>query len=200
MSSAIIIFVRNPEKGKVKTRLAATLGEEKALEIYMGLLEHTKAITRGLTGVSRYVFYAGSINGNDTWSKDDYHKMVQHNGDLGQKMYYAFKDVFAQGHDKVLIIGSDCPGLTSDSLQTAFDKLSNCDVVIGPANDGGYYLLGLKNLEEAFFLNKQWSTESVYAATLEDIQNLGLSYWSLPELVDIDTEEDWKLAQARIVR
>jgi rSAM/selenodomain-associated transferase 1 len=122
--------------------------------------------------------------------------MVQHDGDLGQKMYAAFENVFSRGHTKVLIIGSDCPGLTSADLQLAFEKLSNCDVVIGPANDGGYYLLGLRSLEEAFFINKQWSTESVCAATLEDIQRLGLSCWSLPELVDIDTEADWNLAKA----
>ena len=199
MSKAIIIFVRNPEKGKVKTRLAATVGDDKALEIYLQLLEHTAAITKGLPDISRYVFYSDAIGYKDRWSDGAYYKMIQEKGDLGRKMYAAFEKVFSSGHTQVLIIGSDCPGLTTEGLISAFESLSRHDVVIGPANDGGYYLLGLKEIREDFFLNKEWSTNSVYKATLEDIRALRLSCCCLPELVDVDTEEDWNLANG-IVR
>lgn len=195
MSKAIIIFVRNPERGKVKTRLAATVGEDKALKIYLQLLEHTATITMSLREVSRYVFYSGAIVENDLWSESFFHKMIQSDGDLGRKMFTAFLSVFSKGHNEVVIIGSDCPGLTTDGLLSAFDSLSRHDVVIGPANDGGYYLLGLKELREDFFLNKEWSTEGVCKATRDNIRTLGLSCCCLPELVDVDTEEDWNLAQ-----
>ncbi|HEY0057671.1 MAG TPA: TIGR04282 family arsenosugar biosynthesis glycosyltransferase [Flavisolibacter sp.] len=195
MSKAIIIFVRNPERGKVKTRLAATLGDDKALEIYLQLLDHTAAITKSLQDVSRYVFYSDSIGQNDPWSEGSFYKMIQSDGDLGRKMFAAFQAVFSRGHNKVVIIGSDCPGLTSGGLMSAFESLSRQDVVIGPANDGGYYLLGLKELNEMFFTNKEWSTDGVYKATLENIHSLHLSCYCLPPLVDVDTEEDWNLAR-----
>ena len=195
MSKAIIIFVRNPEKGKVKTRLAATLGEDKALEIYLQLLEHTAAITKSLQDVSRYVFYSDTIGENDPWSEGSFQKMIQSDGDLGRKMFAAFQAVFSLGHTEVLIIGSDCPGLTTEGITFAFESLSGHDVVIGPANDGGYYLLGLKEPREDFFLDKEWSTEGVYKATLDNIDALRLTWYCLPQLVDVDTEEDWNLAQ-----
>lgn len=195
MSRALIIFVRNPEKGKVKTRLAATLGADHALEIYRELLAHTAAITSALTGVSKYIFYAGSIAEHNTWNNDLYLKMPQADGDLGEKMEAAFKEVFSRGHTEVAIIGSDCPGLTTEALLLAFKSLGTSDVVIGPANDGGYYLLGMKAHFKEFFQQKQWSTPGVYEATLGDARRLKLSYHSLPELIDIDTEEDWRLAR-----
>ncbi len=195
MSKALIIFVRNPEKGKVKTRLTATLGADKALEIYLQLLQHTASITKSLDDVSRYVFYSDVVGHNDFWSEGAFHKMIQADGDLGRKMLAAFQAVFACGHKEVVIIGSDCPGLTTQGLWSAFESLIKHDVVIGPANDGGYYLLGLKEPREDFFVNKEWSTDGVCKATLADIHTLGLSCCCLPELVDVDTEEDWNLVQ-----
>ncbi|HZH95068.1 MAG TPA: TIGR04282 family arsenosugar biosynthesis glycosyltransferase [Flavisolibacter sp.] len=190
MSSAIIIFVRNPEWGKVKTRLAATVGNNKALEIYIQLLEHTLNITKDLAA-HKYVFYADAIPDDDLWKEAGYHRLLQSDGDLGTKMRLAFQTLFANGYKNIIIIGSDCIELTPRILENAFGQLETHDVVIGPANDGGYYLLGMKGLHESFFQNKAWSTGEVYTATVADFNSLQLSFYSLPVLIDIDTEEDW---------
>lgn len=194
MSSALIIFVRNPELGKVKTRLAATMGNEKALEIYGQLLAHTFAITQNIN-VEKYVFYVDAITGKDMWKRAGYHQFLQKETNLGEKMFDAFKILFEKKHSKVIIIGSDCIELTEEIITEAFFQLDNYSVVIGPANDGGYYLLGMKQLHQQLFSNKQWSTEKVYKETLNDFNTLQLSYYSLPELIDIDMEEDWQTVQ-----
>lgn len=195
MSNALIIFVRNPERGKVKTRLAATLGEDKALKIYRELLRHTLQITKNAK-VEKYVFYAGAIPQNDAWKENGFHQLLQKEADLGEKMQQAFETVLKQ-HSKAVIIGSDCPELTEEIIQDAFAALENHDVTIGPANDGGYYLLGMKKIFSEFFRNKRWSTEEVYAKTLKDFSALHLSYYELPALIDIDTEEDWEAVQQK---
>jgi rSAM/selenodomain-associated transferase 1 len=197
MSEALIIFVRNPELGKVKTRLAATLGQEKALDIYQQLLAHTLTTTKNLA-VQKFVFYEGDISKQDEWSKNGYHQLLQHQDDLGKKMHHAFEVLFQNGHNKIVIIGSDCIELTQKIIEKAFDVLIKNDVVIGPANDGGYYLLGMKQQHPEFFISKQWSTGDVYETTIKDFKSLRLKYFELPVLIDIDTEEDWKQAQMNI--
>ncbi len=194
MSDALIIFVRNPELGKVKTRLAATLGQEKALEIYQQLLAHTLTVTKNIA-VQKFVFYDGSILKQDLWRKNGYHQLLQKQADLGKKMHNAFETILEKGFNKVVIIGSDCIELTQEIILKAFDLLKTNDVVIGPANDGGYYLLGIKKLYPQLFINKQWSTEDVYETTIRDFKESELKYFELPVLIDIDTEEDWKLIQ-----
>jgi rSAM/selenodomain-associated transferase 1 len=194
MKQALIIFVRNPELGKVKTRLAATIGQEKALEIYQELLAHTLAITKDLA-VKKFVFYEGVIAKQDMWAENGYYQLLQKPTDLGKKMHDAFETILEKGYKKVVIIGSDCIELTSEIIEESFLRLSVYDVVIGAANDGGYYLLGMKQLHADLFMNKQWSTNEVYEATINDFKNTGLSYYEFPVLIDIDTEEDWKLVQ-----
>jgi rSAM/selenodomain-associated transferase 1 len=196
MTVALIIFVRNPQVGKVKTRLAATVGAQKALEIYQQLLTHTMDITKD-SAAEKYVFYAGEIPETDMWKKAGFRQLLQKEADLGDKMLDAFKTVFSKQHSKVVIIGSDCIELSLSIIQQAFDSLDAHDAVIGPANDGGYYLLGMKKLHEPLFKNKHWSTEGVYAATIQDFHNASLHYFALPTLIDIDTEEDWKEAQQK---
>jgi rSAM/selenodomain-associated transferase 1 len=196
MSEALIIFVRNPELGKVKTRLAATLGQEKALEIYQQLLSHTLAITKNLAA-EKYVFYAGAIAEKDMWKEAGYHQVLQKETSLGEKMFDAFKTVLRKKHSKVLIVGSDCIELSPSIIQAAFHQLTTKDVVIGPANDGGYYLLGMKQLYKQFFISKEWSSDTVYRATIDNFKELGLSYYELPVLIDIDTKEDWLQAMQK---
>ena len=191
---ALIIFVRNPEPGKVKTRLAATLGDEKALHIYKDLLHHTRSVSRQSTA-HKFVFYHNEIDWDDEWNEPDFNKRLQCNTNLGGKMRRAFKEVFSAGYDKAIIIGSDCFELTTALIESAFLYLDDKDVVIGPASDGGYYLLGMKRMHSCFFSNKQWSTASVYAATLQDAATHGLSITSLPVLTDVDTEADWLLTK-----
>ena len=120
---------------------------------------------------------------------------MQASGGLGERMEQAFRQAFEAGAKKVVIIGSDCPELTGEMLQRAFDQLDEADYVLGPAPDGGYYLLGMKELESSVFHDIEWSTETVRAQTLEKIQAAGKSYALLPVLSDVDTEEDWLAVQ-----
>ncbi|MFD2999613.1 TIGR04282 family arsenosugar biosynthesis glycosyltransferase [Pontibacter toksunensis] len=185
----LMLFVRNPELGKVKTRLAAAVGPEKALEIYLQLLQHTYSITKELP-VQKLVYYSEALDTNDLWPNEQYHKRVQPAGDLGEKMADAFAAAFSEGYTSVVIIGSDCLQLTPDIILQAYRELEEHDVVIGPALDGGYYLLGMNRLHPELFRNKRWSTADVFPATVHDIHNLRLSYTLLPRLSDVDYVED----------
>lgn len=194
MKQALIIFVRKPELGKVKTRLAATVGNEKALEIYKTLLQHTHTVAEQVEA-DKFVFYHQQTEENDIWSKDGFTKKLQSNADLGKKMSDAFSEVFNAGFGQAVIIGSDCLQLQAQVIEDAFAILQYKDLVIGPANDGGYYLLGMKKMHEFIFRNKDWSTDSVLKQTFEDVARHQLSVGLLPELIDIDTEEDWLLSK-----
>lgn len=187
--NALLIFVRNPELGKVKTRLAATIGNEKAFQIYEELLRHTRQISENLP-VRKLLFYANSINRNDNWQPEHYQKNLQPAGDLGKKMQFAFDTAFTAGAKKVIIIGSDCYELTSGIIEQAFQTLEKYDAVIGPAADGGYYLLGFSRPNATVFQGKTWSTETVFEDTIKDLQNDDFSCFLLPVLNDVDEEKD----------
>lgn len=191
MKQALIIFARNPVRGKVKTRLAATMGDDKALSIYQSLLEHTVQITQRIS-CDRYVFYADGISKNDVWSDDRYLKKNQEGEDLGQRMYHAFDILFKQVYQKIIIIGTDCFELSSSILLDAFTTLDTNEVVIGPSEDGGYYLLGMRQFFPFLFEGKVWSTDTVYNSTIQQLELHKISYGILPILNDIDTEDDWK--------
>jgi uncharacterized protein len=187
MKNALIIFVRNPVLGKVKTRLAATIGDEKTLQIYVHLLLHTKEIAQNITA-TKFVFYADHINEDDIWS--GYEKRLQQGNDLGERMKNAFEEVFSAGFKNVCIIGSDCFELSSDTLHEAYENLDSCKIVVGPANDGGYYLLGMQLPVKDVFADIAWSTENVFAQTIEKINQQKLTCYLLPYLNDIDDEGD----------
>lgn len=184
---ALIIFVRNPVQGRVKTRIAATIGDENALAIYKHLLQYTKQIASE-TGVTKHIFYADELNQCDLWDGNE--KYLQTGDDLSDRMKNAFNCVFAKGYSKVIIIGSDCFELTPSIIDSAFDYLDESDIVIGPAKDGGYYLLGMSTLHPYLFENIQWSTNRVFNETLEIIRENNLSISLLPELNDIDEAKD----------
>ncbi len=187
--NGLLIFVKNPVEGKVKTRLAKTIGDQNALLIYHALLNHTQTIASEIS-VSRYLFYDEKIEINDDWLNDLYTKNQQVNGDLGKRMSAAFEHVFSKGVSKAIIIGSDCIELTTEIINKAFELLENNDVVIGPALDGGYYLLGMKTLHNCIFENKSWSTDLLIAETLESLKKENLSVQLMSKLSDIDTETD----------
>ena len=187
MKKALIIFVRKAELGKVKTRLAATMGDEKALDVYKELLVFTHNISLGVKA-DKFVFYLNEIEKIDLWSQGGYKKMSQCEGDLGEKMYNAFSSLFRNGYNQVMIIGSDCPELTTAIMEDAFKMLKHNDVVLGPANDGGYYLLAIKKIYAELFTDIYWSTEKVLSQTLAACTTAGLSFALLPKLTDIDTE------------
>lgn len=190
-NNLLLIFYRNPESGKVKTRLAATIGNEKALSVYLKLAEHTKKITESLRA-DKLVFYSHTIEKRDQWPDEIYQKAKQSSEDLGERMLNAFKYGFDRGYKHICIIGTDCLELNHAIVETAFSALEQQDVVLGPAKDGGYYLLGMKTLHSDFFSNKNWSTQTVMHDTLLDALHLKSSVHLLPLLSDVDVEEDLK--------
>ncbi|MEZ4885432.1 MAG: TIGR04282 family arsenosugar biosynthesis glycosyltransferase [Chitinophagales bacterium] len=195
MNSAIIIFIKNPIKGTVKTRLAQDVGNDKALEIYQTLLAHTRQITVSLDCDKR-LYYSKNIEVGDEWANDTYQKNVQIEGDLGEKMAAAFQETFEADYQKVVIIGSDCIALNSEILQEAFHQLDTHDFVVGPTFDGGYYLIGMRSLLPSVFTDKNWSTESVFPDTIAALQSAQKSYFLLPQLSDIDYLKDWQKHKA----
>lgn len=185
----ILIFTRNPELGKCKTRLAKTIGDENALTIYKLLLQHTANIVEQLD-CDKAVYYSVKIRENDLWDDSVYQKHQQKGDDLGKRMQNAFKESFKAGYEKVLIVGSDLYDLKPHHIQQAFEQLNNNDVVIGPAEDGGYYLLGMKTLLLNIFEEKDWGTNTVRAATLNDLKTKKIA--QLEILNDIDIYDDVK--------
>lgn len=197
---ALIIFIKNPVLGKVKTRLAATVGDEKALDVYNQLLKHTRNTTQPLP-IDKHLFYSDFIDEEDKWAPDVYQKHLQtQTNDLGKKMYDAFIFLHDNAYEKVVIIGSDCLELDGDVLHKAYLGLEEHDTVIGPAKDGGYYAIGfnferIENDEEVLssvFLGKDWSHENVAKEAIVSFEQLALKTHILPELNDVDFEEDAK--------
>ena len=185
----LIIFVKNPELGKVKTRLARTIGDEKALYIYKLLLEQTFQVTLPVLAEKK-LYYSEFVQNMDQFNDLVYEKHIQKGDGLGDKMYNAIKHSFGEWAGKVVLIGSDCFELNSGIIEEAFKALEESDYVLGPAKDGGYYLIGMKALNLEIFQNKEWSTENVFLDTLLDIKNQEKSHYLLPTLSDVDAEED----------
>lgn len=188
-SLALITFVKNPRLGEVKTRLAQTMGEHKALQIYLALLDHTRQVCEQVPA-QRYLYYSQFIDRQDNWPNDRFHKAIQPPGDLGTRMATAFETVLQQ-HQKAIIIGSDCATLRPEIITLAFAKLDTADFVLGPALDGGYYLLGMRQFTRELFTQMPWSTPEVADITRHRIHQLGYSLAEVDQLSDIDYETDW---------
>ena len=197
MFCSLIIFVKNPVEGQVKTRVAASVGHPKAVEVYVELLEHTKNTMAELLKIAdsrRFkinVYYGDFINENDLWNDLNVQKHLQTGADLGERMKNAFANEFATGAASVAIVGSDCLELETKHLKEAFMALDNAEVVIGPALDGGYYLLGMNQLQTALFENKPWSQPNLLKETKAELKAQKISYELLETLSDIDTWEDY---------
>lgn len=183
----LIIFTRNPVLGKVKTRLAKTVGDKTALDIYTFLLKKTKEITLD-SPCDKVVYYSEKIIKNDIWNCNSFRKEVQSGEDLGAKMKNSFYDAFENNYRKVVLIGSDIYDLESYHINEAFKKLDTNDVVMGPALDGGYYLIGLKKMHPKIFDNKKWGSSTVRKDTLKNLEKVDVHL--LPILNDVDVIED----------
>ena len=183
----LIIFTRNPVLGKVKTRLAKTVGDKTALDIYTFLLKKTKEITLD-SPCDKVVYYSEKIIKNDIWNCNSFKKEVQSGEDLGAKMKNSFYDAFENNYRKVVLIGSDIYDLESYHINEAFKKLDTNDVVMGPALDGGYYLIGLKKMHPKIFDNKRWGSSTVRKDTLKNLEKVDVHL--LPVLNDVDVIED----------
>lgn len=186
-NNLLLIFVKNPILGNVKTRLAKSIGNTAALTVYKQLLAYTMQITKPLN-VCKQVYYDNFIDNNDIWDNSLYAKKMQEGNNLGQKMNNAFKAGFENGYNFIVIIGSDIFDLNACIIEKAFNALKTHEVVFGPAEDGGYYLLGLQYPIPQLFENKQWSTNSVLKDSLLDVADKKIFF--LPTLNDIDTIED----------
>ena len=189
----LLILTRNPELGKCKSRLAAKVGDQAALEIYNFLLDKTVSFTKDLK-VEKWVYYSETIWMDDIWDNKVYKKKLQVGNDLGERMMNAFDEGFMAGFENIIIIGSDMFHLDQTDLEAAFSKLMDHDFVLGPAEDGGYYLLGMKSLKKELFQNKEWGTNTVLADTLSDIKDE--KFVLLDEKNDVDYYEDIKDIEA----
>ena len=183
----LLIFTRNPELGKCKTRLAATVGDESALNIYKFLLQHTANITKKLNAVKQ-VWYSEEIWEDDIWDNSTFDKKLQTGADLGVRMANAFSEGFDRGFEKICVIGSDMFDLDQSDVEAAFDGLNDNDFVVGGAEDGGYYLLGMTAFKKDVFENKDWGTETVLKDTLNDLENEKLLLLEVRN--DVDLYED----------
>lgn len=189
MSFVLLIFIKNPRLGNVKTRLARTVGDAEALRIYGVLLEQTRRAALD-TPVERWLYYSDFPEFDDAWQEADFFKFVQQGDDLGMRMEQAFQQAFETRASRVVIIGSDCPEISGGLLMQAFEDLEHSDFVLGPSVDGGYYLLGMRTFEPTLFRGITWSTDSVFSTTIEKIQATGKTFSLLPVLRDVDTEAD----------
>ena len=198
----LIIFTRFPEPGTTKTRLIGALGAGGAAELHRQMTEMAVGVARELmnsTGIAIEIQFAG---GDDSkmrqWLGNDIEYAAQIGLDLGERMDNAFQSGFDQGYDRIVIVGSDCPELTADILIEAFQALNHHPVVLGPASDGGYYLIGLKQRLSNVFQGIPWGTTNVLEATGNALSCLHVSFSQLKRLSDVDTPEDlhiWESAQ-----
>lgn len=191
MKPAILLMLKAPELGKVKTRLAATIGNETAVRVYCELVSKQLNELNKLSFThqfSKQIHYAPAEGefAMREWLGDLYEYFPQCNGNLGDRMIHASSIAAEAGHSKVLFLGGDCPYVTTKIIEEATYQLHQHDVVIGPAPDGGYYLIALSSSEVCLFEEMPWSTESLFRLTMEKATQLGLSVHLLPEQEDID--------------
>lgn len=186
----LVVFVKNLIPGMVKTRLAEDIGIDRALDVYMELvrLTHTAALK---VKAEKMVLYSEYVEIEDIWDDGTFRLGVQKGDGLGQKMSNAFDEAF-DSFQKVVLVGSDCHEISTKIINDAFDHLEENDVVVGPAKDGGYYLLGMSDYYQQFFENKTYSHHQVFKELTDTAEKLGISIHQLPSLRDIDTFEDLK--------
>jgi len=184
----IIVFVKNIALGKVKTRLAKTIGNQGAFDVYSELVKVTQTAVQN-TKTDKHIYFSETVESN-TW--ESYFKTTQNGEDLGQRMKNAFIEGFNKGYERIVLIGSDLPDIDAIHLESGLKALQTNDVVFGPALDGGYYLVGLSKLNTAIFDNKPWSQPNLLDTTLQELDENNVSYTLLEPLNDIDTFEDLK--------
>lgn len=182
----VIVFVKNIKLGKVKTRLAKTVGNEAAFTVYSALVDITERATSQLNTDKRIYFSDAIVDSK--WPLE--YKNVQQGKDLGERMKNAIAQGFADGYQNIILIGSDLPTISNDIITHGFDSLKDNEVVFGPAQDGGYYLIGLTKMQHCIFENKPWSTNKLLDLTLEELKSKNIKFGLIETLNDIDTFED----------
>ena len=188
----LIVFVKAPRPGTVKTRLAKAIGDPAAAAAYRQLVETLLDQLPELREVELHFSPDDASGEMQHWLKETWTSHPQVQGDLGQRLRYAFQRSFQAGAKRVAIIGSDCPAVRAADIREAWVALQTRDVVLGPATDGGYWLIGLRQTQPSLFHAVHWSSASVFAETMQRVQRLALSVHLLRELADVDTEQDWR--------
>jgi uncharacterized protein len=201
-SQALVIFARLPRKGDVKTRLGKSIGMHKSAELYRLFAEHAFTLGRQLlvAGSTVYVFYDPGANADEmrAWVGPSLLLVPQEGATLGDRMRRAFDVTFAEESKQTIIIGTDVPELDLLTIERGYDALHHHDAVIGPASDGGYYLLGMNAPTKELFDGIAWSSGTVYRDTVEHLRRLNLSFCQLNELADIDTISDYEAYLGRM--
>lgn len=196
LTEQLTIFTRYPEPGHTKTRLISVLGEEGAARLQKELTEKTIQKIDQLAPNSHFepviYFQGGDLVSMQNWLGPERHYKLQAHGSLGEKLKRCFDEAFTAGAQRVVTIGCDCPDLNKVHIGRAFDALYMKDLVLGPATDGGYYLIGLQRPLDALFENIPWGTDKVFNVTVCRAQQLGVSIEILEELPDVDRPEDLK--------
>jgi hypothetical protein len=196
----LLFFIKDPGKGRVKTRLASAIGDKMAVKLYKRfLLETLFTLNRGT-----FLFYlcytpVDSLNDLKDWLGDHYLYMPQIGENLGERMKNGFAEAFSMNFKRVILVGSDIPDLPLEFIEEAFTSLDEKDGVVGPSFDGGYYLIGFKNksFSPRAFDGMHWSTETVFEETLKILKQEGLTIHTLQPLGDIDTVEDLRIRELR---
>jgi uncharacterized protein len=188
----LIMFTRYPRPGQAKTRLIPALGPEGAARLQIAMTQHSLRQARGLEQPIAIYYTNGEEPELRDWLGEDLRYCTQAAGDLGAKMLGAFWDSLGDETGAAVIIGTDCPGIDTQLLAQTFEALQTSDLVLGPALDGGYYLIGLRRVIPALFENIPWSSDQVLSQTQAIANRLNLSIHLLPELPDIDRPEDLK--------
>ena len=198
MTETLIIFSRYPEPGKTKTRMIPALGAVGAAQLQRQMTEHTLKTAIALTSSRQVAIEVHFAGGNRLLMQEwlgEREYVAQASGDLGEKMRSAFDRAFERGSQRVVIIGIDCPDIDRQILTQAFDSLNHHDLVLGVAEDGGYYLIGLNRLVPELFKNIDWGTERVLEQTKNIAKQLNLKFHCLATLADVDRPEDLKIWQ-----
>ncbi|WP_406684871.1 TIGR04282 family arsenosugar biosynthesis glycosyltransferase [Seonamhaeicola sp. MEBiC1930] len=187
----VIVFVKNAIPGKVKTRLAKTIGNQAAFEVYNKLVEITEKAIQNLN-IDKRIYFSDAIVESE-WVNN--YKDIQKGKDLGERMKNAFLEGFLDGYKNIILIGSDLPDISAYQIEKALSTLQQTDTVFGPAQDGGYYLIGLSKMVETAFNNKPWSQNNLLEETLKDLTKNNITFSTLETLNDIDTFEDLKASK-----
>jgi len=190
MKKNLIIFAKEPEEGKVKTRLSGEFTEKQCVELYKSFLKDTMGIVRNINSDGKMMAY--DSEGEPVYIRclaQDLVLYKQRGRDLGEKMHNAFTFSAEKGFSKTVIIGSDSPDLPAEYVEKAFLRLDENDIVLGPSYDGGYYLIGLKEPCPDLFKDVKWSSISVMEQTLNNAESTGKKVFLLDKWYDIDTRE-----------